>query len=171
MRSRLFVIALPFLALAAPAAAQDVVFVSGTGDEIPVAEFEDDREVFEERDEDISQIADKMDSPLVQDGVSATIERMAGAMLDMRVGPLAEAIERARPGTIDRRIGRNSTVGDLAGRDTDYLPERLGDQSREAMSLMGGFARAMAAMVPEVERMGREMEDSFREAKREARRR
>ena len=82
--------------------------------------------------------------------------------MNMRVGPLAEAIERARPGTVNRRIRRDSTVGDLAGRDADYLPERLGDGSREVMGMMGGFARAMASMMPEFERLGREMEDSVR---------
>jgi hypothetical protein len=170
MRSRIFLIALPLLALAAPAAAQDVVFVSGTGDEIPVASFEDEGPAIDDRDNDIADIADRMDDPLVQDGISAGIERMAGAMMNVRVGPLAEAIERARPGTVDRRIRRDSTVGDLAGRDAEYLPERLGEQSREMMGMMGGFARAMATMMPEFERMGREMEESFRTAKAEARR-
>lgn len=170
MRSKSFLIALPMLALAVPVAAQDVVFMSGTGDETPVAAFEDDRPIIENDDDEISDIADRMDDPLVQDGVSNGIERMAGAMMNVRVGPMVEAIERARPGTVDRRIRRDSTVGDLAGRDADYLPERLGDQSREMMGMMGGFARAMAAMMPEFERMSREMEDNFRTAKAEARR-
>jgi len=171
MRSNSFLIALPFLAFATPLAAQDVVYVSGTGEEIAVAVLDDDRLVIDEGDEDISDVADRMDDPLVQDGISNTVERMAGAMMNMRVGPLAEAIERARPGTVNRRIRRDSTVGDLAGRDADYLPERLGDGSREVMGMMGGFARAMASMMPEFERLGREMEDSVRSAKREARRR
>lgn len=170
MRYTSFLIALPMLALAAPVAAQDVVFVSGNGDEIPVDAFEDDQPIVEDRDDDIADIADRIDDPLVQDSVSNSIERMAGAMMNVRVGPMAEAIERARPGTVDRRIRRETTVGDLAGRDADYLPERLGDQSREMMGMMGGFARAMAVMMPEFERMGREMEDSFRTAKAEARR-
>ncbi len=170
MRSRSFLIALPLLALAAPVAAQDVVFVSGSGDEIPVTSFDDDGPAVDDRDDDIADFADRVDDPMVQDGVSDSIERMAGAMMNVRVGPLAEAIERARPGTVDRRIRRDSTVGDLAGRDADYLPERLGDQSREMMGMMGGFARAMATMMPEFERMSRDMEESFRTAKAETRR-
>ena len=170
MRSNSFLIALPFLAFAAPLAAQDVVYVSGTGEEIPVAVLDEDRPAIDDRNDDISDVADRMDDPLVQDGISSTVERMAGAMMNMRVGPLAEAIERARPGTVNRRILPDSTVGDLAGRDADYLPERLGDGSREVMGMMGGFARAMAMMMPEFERLGHEMEDSVRSAKREARR-
>lgn len=170
MRAKSFLIALPLLVLAAPVAAQDVVFTTGTGDEIPVASFEDDRPVMDEQDDDITDFADRVDDPMVQDGVSEGIERMAGTMMNMRVGPMVDAIERARPGTVNSRIRRDSTIGDLAGRDADYLPERLGDESREMMGMMGGFARAMATMMPEFERMGREMEDSFRAAKTEARR-
>lgn len=170
MRCRSFLIALPLLALASPVAAQDVVFVSGSGDEIPVTPFDDDGSTVDDRDDDIADFADRVDDPMVQDGVSDSIERMAGAMMNVRVGPLAEAIERARPGTVDRRIRRDSTVGDLAGRDADYLPERLGDQSREMLGMMGGFARAMATMMPEFELMSREMEESFRTAKAETRR-
>jgi hypothetical protein len=86
------------------------------------------------------------------------------------VGRFAEAIERARPGTVSRRMRGDATVADIAGRDARYLPEELGTRSREAMGMMSGFARAMATMMPEFERMGREMEESFRAAKAEARR-
>ena len=47
------------------------------------------------------------------------------------------------------------------------------DKSRTFKRLQGpdrGFARAMAVMMPEFERMGREMEGSFKAAKAEARR-
>ena len=73
MRSNSFLIALPFLAFATPLAAQDVVFVSGTGDEIPVAVLDDDRPAIDDRGDDISDVADRMDDPLVQDGVSNTV--------------------------------------------------------------------------------------------------
>ena len=171
MRSTGFLIAATLLALASPAAAQDVVFVSGTGAQILAPFSDSDDAATEFGDDGISNIADRMDDPLIQDGISNTVERMAGAMMNMRVGPLAEAIERARPGTVKRRIRRDSTVGDLAGRDADYMPERLGDKSREVMGMMGGFARAMASMMPEFERLGREMEDSVNSAKNDARRR
>ena len=48
MRSNSFLIALPFLAFATPLAAQDVVYVSGTGEEIAVAVLNDDRLVIDE---------------------------------------------------------------------------------------------------------------------------
>ncbi len=172
MRSTYLLFALPLLAVsAAPAAAQDILFVSGTGEEAPIQAIEDDfAPAADETDADFGGMADKMSDPAVQDGVAAAIEGATGAMMNLPVGPLAEAIERARPGTVDRRLPRDARLGDLAGRNARYLPEELGDRSREAMGMMSGFARAMAVMMPEFERMGREMEESFRAAKAEARR-
>jgi hypothetical protein len=172
MRSRYLLCALPLLALSvAPVMAQDVVFVSGTGDPVAVEAIDDDfAPITDESDTDFSGMADKIADPAVQDGVAAAIESATGAMMNLPIGRFAEAMERARPGTVNRRIRGDATVADIAGRDARYLPEELGERSREAMSMMSGFARAMATMMPEFERMGREMEESFRAAKAEARR-
>jgi hypothetical protein len=106
----------------------------------------------------------------MQDGVAAAVETMTSTMMRLPVGQFAEAIENARPGTVNKRIRRDATIADLAGRDARYLPEELGARSREAMGMMSGFARAFAVMMPEFERMGREMEDGFKAAKAEAKR-
>ncbi len=170
MRYGLSLIALPLLALAAPVAAQDVVFVSGTGDDA-IAETR-----YEEPEDDtgseagMMEMAGKISDPAMQDGVASAVETMTSAMMRLPVGQVAEAIENARPGTINRRIRRDTTIADLAGRDARNLPEELGARSREAMGMMSGFARAMAVMMPEFERMGRDMEESFKAAKAEARR-
>ncbi len=171
MRFRYLLFAFPLLAVsAAPASAQDVVFVSGTGEPAPIQANEDEfASAADNGDADFNGMADKMSDPAVQDGVAAAIEGAAGAMMTLPVGRFAEAIERARPGTVSRRMRGDATVADLAGRDARYLPQELGDRSREAMGMMSGFARAMAMMMPEFERMGREMEESFRAAKAQAR--
>jgi hypothetical protein len=167
MRFKAFLIALPFFAIAAPAAAQDIVFVSGTGDQSPVAAFDDEAA---SDDGSMIEMADKMADPAMQDGVAAAIETMTATMMHLPVGQFAEAIEKARPGTVGKHIGRDATIADLAGDDAEYFPEKLGDSSRQMMGMMGGFARAMAIMMPEFERMGRDMEESFRAAKAEAKR-
>ena len=169
MRSGYLLFALPIFFAAAPVAAQDVVFVSGTGENQSSAAF-DDGPMPDDYDDGMADMAGKISDPAVQDGVAMAVERVTGAMMNMPIGPLAQAIERARPGTVSRRIRGDATVADIAGRDARYLPEELGTRSREAMGMMSGFARAMAVMMPEFERMGREMEDSFRAAKAEARR-
>lgn len=179
MRNILCLFALPAIALAAPVAAQDVVFVPGTGvaadtraddfDE-PDAEADSD-DAAPSRDEGIDAVADRMSDPVVQDSIAYTVERMADAVLAMPVGGIAEAIESARPGTVRRTVRRDTTVGDLAGRDGDYIAEDLGDRSREMVGMMGGLARAAATMAPAIAQMGRELEESYRTAKRDAPRR
>lgn len=160
--------------LAAPAFAQngEIVFVPGTGAAVDMGSSEPT--AFADNNDnagDINDIAEKLANPAVQEGVATVVERMTGAMMHMPVGHIAEAIETARPGTVKRSIRRDATVADLAGRDAEYLPEELGARSREAMGMMSGFARAFAVMMPEFERIGREMEESFKAAKAEARRR
>lgn len=185
MRSFAFLIRLPVLTMLAaaplvvsPAFAQvydDVAFVAGTGD-TAYAEYDDvgynatDNRGDRDDDTPINEIADKMSNPLIQEGVANTVERMTAAMMNIPVGTFVGAIEDARPGTVKRGVARNSTVGDLAGRDAEYLPQELGERSRDMMSMMGGFANAMAVMMPEFERMSREMEESFRVAKAQAKR-
>ncbi len=188
MRSRIFVFAMPFATLltASAVSAQntdEVAFVSGTGevsgvgvsDTADVA-YDDDAYVepdvvdYADDDSSLDEVADRMSDRDRQDNVANSVERMSAALLGMRVGPMAAAIENARPGTVRRNVRRNTTIGDLAGRDSEYLPEELGARSREMMGMMGGFAQAMASMMPEFRRMGREMEESVRAAKAEARR-
>ena len=182
MRSFAFISRLPLAAALAaapfalnPATAQDqdeIVFAPGIGDAdyADSSDYQADGRDYRDDDSSINDVADKMSDPAMQYGVAATVERATAAMMNVPVGPLAEAIEQARPGTVNRRIRRDTTVGDLAGRDAAYLPEELADRSRDMMGMMGGFARAMSAMMPGLERMSREMEESFRTAKAQARR-
>lgn len=182
MRSRIFLFAVPLATMLTASAVSgqnvdDVAFVSGTGDasvvgdaDNDVAYTEPDQREYSDDDSSLDELAGKMSDRDRQDGVANSVERMSAALLDMRVGPLAAAIENARPGTVRRNVRRNTTIGDLAGRDSEYLPEELGARSREMMGMMGGFAQAMASMMPEFRRMGREMEASVRAAKDEARR-
>jgi hypothetical protein len=170
MRSKSFLFALPIaVAVFAPAVSaqdvDDVVFVSGVGasavDEPsappPLADSDSDAE--------IRNLGDKMSDPSIQAGVAAMVEQMASTMMQLPVGNFAAAIENARPGTVRKRIRRNATIADLAGRDAEDLPEELGYRSREMMGMMGGLANAFAVMLPEFKKMSREMEEGFRAAK------
>ena len=169
MRSRLFLFGLPLMAMVTPAAAQDVVFVSGIGDNAPVSGIESKLSREPAGDEQMLEVADKMADPSVQAGVSAAVERMTSTMMELPIGQFAAAIEKARPGTVGKRIRRDATVADLAGRDADDLPEQLGNGSRQMMGMASDLARAFADMMPELERMGRDMEEGFRTAKMQSR--
>jgi hypothetical protein len=172
MRSRYVLLVLPLLAVSnAPAVGQEIQFVSGTGEPAAIETVDNEfTPATGESDDEFSGITNKISDPAVQDGVAAAVESATEAMMSLPIGQFAEVVERARPGTVSRSVRRDSTVADIAGRDARYLPEELGERSREAMGMMGGFARAMVMMMPELERMGREMEESFRAAKAQARR-
>ena len=162
MRFKHVLVGLSLFALATPAMAQDVTFRPGTGDA--------DQAIEAGNDDGATEIADQLTDPAMQDGVASAVETMTETMMQLPIGPFVEAIEKARPGTVNRRIPRDATVADIAGRDADALPEKLADGSRTAMHMAGNFAQAIAVMMPEFENMARQMEQSFKTAKAQARR-
>lgn len=171
--------ALAFLAFAPANAAsseQEIIFVDGTGDSAEVkapasTAYADDRAETDESQAEMNALSDKLADPRTQDGVAHMVENMTGRMLDLPVGKFIGAIERARPGTVKRRFRDNATLADIAGRDVEQLPEQLSEGSRQMMGMMSGFAAAFATMLPEFEKMGRELEKDFQDIKDQRRRR
>ena len=159
----------------APVMAQDapaIAFVPSTGIEtadlaydapvpLPFADAGAPKRDVRDAEADMIAMGDKMSDPDMQDNIANMVEKMGDAMMRMPVGKFANAIEKARPGTVQRRIRDRDTIADIAGRDAREMPEMLGKQSRVAMNMMGGFAKAFASMMPEFEKMGREMEASM----------
>lgn len=168
-------VALIMLAVAPAAKAEQpaILFVPGTGeaaladtDALPapvtrLAGAEDRRDT-ETR---LNDMARDLADPRVQDGVADMVERIGETVLDLPVGKFAAAVERARPGTVSRRVREDATVADLAGRDADRLPRELGEGSRQMMSMFSGFAAAFAGMMPAFEDMARDLEASMRDIK------
>ena len=171
MRVKFLLLALPFTAITSPVSAQDIVYAPGTGE----AEYSDagqptydDPDSADDDQTELGGLAGRLSDPVVQDSVGTTVERMAGAIMNMPIDGITDAIETARPGTVKRQLRHGATVADVAGRDARYLPEDLGDESRAAIGMMGGVARAMANMMPAFENLSREMQDQIRAAKDEA---
>ncbi len=170
------------LAFSPAKAAEPILFVSGTGEPVltPVlaeespdlpqqAEQRGDRNdrYSDARSSDtqaeLNAMADKLANPKMQKGVANMVERMTENMLDLPIGQFVTAIEKSVPGANKgrKRIRANDTLADIAGRDADRLPDQLADGSRQMMGMMSSFAAAFANMVPEFEKMGRDMEKSF----------
>jgi hypothetical protein len=150
--------------------AQEIMFVPGTGDSVAVEQteaapspmaFADERAEQSDSQAELMAMADKLSDPRMQDGVANMVGQLTERMMDLPVGKFAAAIERARPGTVKRGIRENTTVADLAGRDAERLPDDLAKGTRQAIGMMSGFAAAFASMLPEFEKLGREMEKSF----------
>lgn len=133
---------------------------------------------------DAPRPADPRDRELVRslpqpDQVEAAgeaIDRVVGAVLDVPVGPLADAIDAADPeGRAYRRPHRrDETIGDLARRDDPYAEERIRDQVRDVTTSMGAVAAEAAIMAPElrraIERIERAVDDARYRRERDYRR-
>ena len=115
--------------------------------------------------ESMTQMAERLTDPAMQDSVAEMVEKMSSVMMKLPVGKFVAAIEDARPGTVKDKIREDATLADLAGPKADDMPEMLGEQSRTAMSMMGGLAKAFAVMLPQFEELGKEMEKEFKAAK------
>lgn len=161
------------LAFSQAKAAEPIQFVQGTGEtaqaddsaDLPVAlpyahaqsAKRDDAEA------ELNALAEQLSNRKTQDGVAAMVENMGESLLGLPIGRFVAAMEQSFPGANKgkKRIRATDTVADLAGRDADKLPGRLADKSRDMMGMMSGFAAAFATMVPEFEKMSRDLEKSF----------
>ena len=94
------------------------------------------------------------------------MDRALDALMDIRVGPLEDAV----PG---RRLAperRNETLGDLARRDDPYFDRKVHGSLHEMTEAMNQLTDKMAVMAPVIEREVADMKQHLREAKRELKR-
>lgn len=100
-----------------------------------------------------------------------TMDRVLGAVMDMPIGPLVDAIEAADPRAPRdrRRYRRDETVGDVASGGDPYFEERLRDQIRGVTVGMGVMAEQLAVVAPEmrraIERAGEDIDRAVREGR------
>lgn len=164
-----FLIASPVLANTAPA----ILFVPGTGavaagtayDAAMLPSFAGSAAPQRDAEAEMTAMGETLSNPGMQDGVANMVEKLTARIMRLPVGKFANAIEKARPGTIQRRIRDRDTIADMTGKDMRDMPEMLGKQSRVAMRMMGGLTKAFASMMPEFEKMGREMEADMADLK------
>jgi hypothetical protein len=153
------------LAFSQAKAAEPIVFVSGTGEPV----LTDDNAALPytaqrtDTQAELNEVANTLSNPHMQDGVANMVERMTETMLDLPIGKFVAAMEKSVPGANKgrNRIRPTDTIADIAGRDADRLPDQLADGSRQMMGMMSGFAAAFATMIPEFEKISRDMEKSL----------
>ena len=163
----LAVLLLAFVPEAKAAEAPEIEFLAGTGEAPMAASMTFADQPSDQRDAEarLNAMAADLADPRVQNGVAAMAQRIGETMLDLPVGKFATAIEKARPGTMNKRIREDATVADLAGPDAERLPRELGKGSRQMMTMLSGFAAAFATMMPEFEQLGRDLESSMKDIK------
>ena len=109
----------------------------------------------------LSEMSAKLADPEFQGALAGMMQAMAGAMLDMKMAPLAKAAEAMGDRKMSRRIGPETTLRDMAGRDGARMERELGEKLPQAMTAMSGMAGAMEAMLPQLEAMARKMGDQM----------
>ena len=96
-----------------------------------------------------------LNDPAAQDRMADTVTALVGALMQMPVGPLADAVARIDPESDAAYIPRDATVGDIAGRDPRDA-ERMGDDVRAGTRMAGHAASALAAYAPVLKDMARD---------------
>lgn len=110
-----------------------------------------------------------LNDPAMQDRMADTVATLVGALMQMPVGPLAEAVARIDPESDAAYIPRDATVGDIAGRDPHYA-ERMGDDVRAGTRMAGHAASALSAYAPVLKDMARDLAAQWERERAAARR-
>lgn len=104
------------------------------------------------------------------EAVAETIDAVTGAVLDVPIGPIVDAVDRADPYRRGARRGpRERTLGDFARRDDPYFEERLRDSIYQVTTDMAVTMDAVALAAPEMRRALAEIERSVERAREDAR--
>jgi len=94
--------------------------------------------------------------PAEIEAIAPVVDRMTGALLDVEVGPMIDAVDpyHRRPGY--GRPGR--TLGALAARDDPYFEDRLGDSIYSSSENLGRVMGAFGAAAPALARSLRQFQ-------------
>jgi len=157
---RKFLMAATALVIAAPALAQQGAPANEEYTPVaPTAAPAQRTQPVDPRDEEVVRnLPRQQDVERIGDVVDATV----GAVLQVPVGPIKEAIEGRK---LSRRE-REETLGDVASKDDPYFRERMRDQIAVAGVAMEVLAEQMAVMTPifrrTLEDVERRVEDAAR---------
>jgi hypothetical protein len=119
---------------------------------------------------EMTKLADTLKDPAVQDDMADAVSGLVGALMQMKVGPLARLAERVDPKSDLADVDPDATLADLAGRKGRKNMARLDDDVRVGTAMMGDMTAMMAAMLPAMDAMARDMEARWKDARRTSRR-
>lgn len=119
---------------------------------------------------DVRNAADVMTDPAAQDRMADTVSAVIDALMQINIGPLAEAVARVDPTSDATYIPPDATLGEVAGRDPDY-GRRIGDDVRAGTRMAGQLATAAAVYAPVLKDMARDLAAQWEREREDARRR
>jgi hypothetical protein len=102
--------------------------------------------------------------PADVEAAAGTIGQAAEAILDVPVGGIVKAIDPTR------RVHRDDTIADVAGRRDPYVRERIRDSVDDLAIGMGDMVAQVAIIAPELRRSLAGLEQNLERALRDGRR-
>lgn len=105
---------------------------------------------------DLRHAAATISDPVAQDRMADTVTALVAALMQVNVGPLAEAVAHIDPESDAAYIPPDATLGEIAGGDA-YLAERMGDDVRASARMAGHAASAIAIYAPVLKDMARDL--------------
>lgn len=123
-------------------------------------------------DADAVAALNAMGDPERVDAMADLAESVVGAVMQMPVGQIANAVRRVDPNSRMGDLPDDATVADLAGRDGRPVDQgEARESARAAAYMMGDMSRQLAAMLPALTAMARDMAAQFEGRMADARRR
>ena len=116
-------------------------------------------------------MVEELTDPDRQDALAGGLEALTAALLDLKVGPFMNAIERAGHARGMRESIPIPRWATLAGPDARNLPRATSDKVPVMMDTMGAMAGEMGRDAPQLEAMARRMEGAMDKFLRRERRR
>lgn len=111
----------------------------------------------------LAEMSEKLADPEFQAQAASVVQVLLGSMLDLKVGPFAEAMNRATDGE-GPDIDPDATIRDLAPEAED-VPAEVSERLPEAMNTMSAFADGMQAMLPALRDMAERMRGAMEQAR------
>ena len=106
-------------------------------------------------DERMAEVTDKLADPAFQAQAAAMTQVLLTAMLELPIGPLAEAMNEATGGD-GPEIDPDARLRDIAP-DAEYIPGEVAERLPRAMGAMSEMGDGMAAMLPALKAMAEHM--------------
>lgn len=111
-----------------------------------------------------------LNDPVMQDRIADNISAIVGALMQLKIGPIAAAVGQIDPESRAAQIEPDATLGEIAGQDDPAYAERLGDDVHATTRMAGRLAASLAALAPVLEDMAHDMKAQWDLERRDPRR-
>lgn len=110
----------------------------------------------------LTELSQKLSDPEFQDKAAIMGEVMARMLLDLPIGPMADAMHKATDGR-SPAVDPDATLRDIAP-GAEELPAQVSEKLPQAMNAMGSMAAGMDAMLPALKDMAERMGAMMKQA-------